>query len=310
MAGKELIMKRIFQKSCRLLLIALAVFLLFPSAVKADMGPKPSVRVSFENMGNATCYATLLSEKPSTGPQSVWDGDEGHIINRNLDMDIWRAFAEYEDTDGFYFLQIAWQVDEKKEFGWTYYPPSTFKILLYYPETDTFAVSGICERYAFDTYYTVDMAGVDIGSVEYDEALSNDDRLNAYRSYRWKSELGNLAVRTMLTILIEMAVAFLFGFTEKKALLFLAGVNTGTQIVLNVLLQLVNFTSGQAAFVMAYIALELLVFMTEAVLYGSFMNRWSAKARTRRFYALYAFVANAVSFGAGMVIAYLMPGIF
>ena len=303
-------MKNTLRKIICLFVFAIAFSFLFPFTARADMGPKASVRIYFKNMNDVPCYATLLSEKKSTGPHSVWDGNEDHIHNGNLDIDIWRAFAEYEDPDRFYFLQCAWQVNETKEFGWLYYPPHTFKILLYYPETDTFAVSGICERYAFDTYYTVDMAGVDIGSVEYDEALSNDDRINAYRSYQWRAELGNLAVRIVLTILIEMAVAFLFGFAGKKPLLFLAAVNTGTQILLNVLLQLVNFTSGQAAFVTAYILLELAVFLIEAVLFGALMNRWSEKARTRRFYALYALVANAVSFGAGMVIAYLVPGIF
>ena len=65
----------------------------------------------------------------------------------------------------------------------TYYPPPKFKILLYYPETETFVSSGIYERYAFDTYYTVDMNGMDIGSMEYNEGMSTSGRLNAYRSY-------------------------------------------------------------------------------------------------------------------------------
>ncbi len=303
-------MKNTFRKVSCFLLCALLTFLLFPLTVSADMGPKPSVRVSFENMGDELCYATLLSQKPSTGPQSVWDGNEEHINNGNLDLDIWRAFVEYEDTDGFYFLQCAWQVNENKEFGWTYYPPQTFKILLYYPETDTFAVSEICKRYAFDTYYTVDMTGVDIGSADYNEELSTNERLNAYRSYQWRQEAGTLAVRAALTIVIEMAVAVLFGFRGKNALLFLALVNTATQIVLNALLGLINYTSGYSAFVMGYIALELVVFAMEAALYSVMMKKRSAKPRSTRFYVIYALVANAVSFATGILLANIMPGVF
>ncbi|MBR6744995.1 MAG: hypothetical protein IKM00_07270 [Clostridia bacterium] len=302
--------KPMLQKMTAIFLFLCTAVILLPLAVNADMGPKPSVRVRFENMGDELCYATLISQKPSTGPQSVWDGNEEHIYNRNLDLDIWRAFVEYEDADGFYFLQCAWQVNENKEFGWIYYPPGTFKILLYYPETDTFAVSGICKRYAFDTYYTVDMNGTEIGSADYNGELSNDDRLNAYRSYQWKQELVSLTVRIVLTILIEMAVALLFGFLEKRALLLLAGVNTLTQIVLNVILNLINYTSGQLAFALAYIALELAVFAMEAVLYALCMNRFVKKQRTKAFYILYALIANAVSFGAGILIARIMPGIF
>ena len=76
-----------------------------------------------------------------------------------------------------------------KELAWTYYPPGDFKILLYYPETETFVSSGIYARYAFDTYYTVDMDGVDIGSVEYNDDLSTNERIEAYRSYNYRQEM-------------------------------------------------------------------------------------------------------------------------
>lgn len=47
----------------------------------------------------------------------------------------------------------------------------------------------------------------------------------------------SLAIRIVITILIELAVALLFGFREKKQLQVLAVVNIVTQIVLNVLLK-------------------------------------------------------------------------
>ena len=290
---------------CTLLISALLTF-----TASADFGPKPSVRIRFSNMKNAPCYGTLLSKYPSTGPNSAWDGNEEHIYNDNLDLDIWRAFVAYEDTDGYYFLQIAWDVSQTGEIAWTYYPPDSFKILLYYPETGEYAVSGICERYAFDTYYSVDMEGVAIGSVHYDEELSGNDRLTAHKAYEWKQEALSLAARILITIAIEMAVAYLFGFRGKSALLFLVLVNTLTQVILNVLLNVINFSSGQAAFVTGYILLELLVVVMEAVLYTFLMKRYTDAAKTPRFYAVYALVANAVSFGAGLAVAHLLPGIF
>jgi hypothetical protein len=48
-----------------------------------------------------------------------------------------------------------------------YYPPEDFKILLYFPADDRFAVSEeACERYAFDSYYQVNLSGVDPVSAE------------------------------------------------------------------------------------------------------------------------------------------------
>lgn len=301
------------------LMACIMVWMLFtPVTVHADMGPKPSVRVLFENMGDELCYGTLLSERESTGPARVWDGDEEEAMHNGneryswaeFDYETWKAFVEYEDADGYFFLQRGWVVSETKNIEWIYYPPSRFKILLYYPETGTFVSSGIYERYAFDTYYTVDMDGVNMNSVEYDEVLSTDERIEAYRSYNYRMEVISLVARILITIAIEMVLALLFGFRKKKQLLLLIGVNTATQVVLNVLLNVINYKSGHWAFVVYYVLFELIVFVLEAVIYCALMNRFSEKTKAKWFYWVYALVANAVSFVAGIYIAQVLPGIF
>lgn len=293
-----------------MLLCAVFIITNLSLTASADTGPKASVWILFENMGDELCYGTLLSKYESTGPNSVWDGDEDHIYNYNLDLEIWRAFVEYKDTDGYYFLQTGWKVSNTKEIAWTYYPPPSFKILLYYPETETFAVSGIYEKYAFDTYYTVDMNGVNIGSVEYNEDLSTNERIDAYRSYNYMQEILSLVARIVITIAIEMAVALLFGFRKKKQLLVLASVNVITQIILNLLLNVINYNSGPLDFVLYYILFEIFVFATEAVLYCTILKKVSENPKKNWYYVLYALVANAVSFGAGFIVAQMLPGIF
>lgn len=307
------------------LLIFLTTAMLFSSAVNADTGPKESVRIIFENMGDELCYGTLLSKTESTGPSSVWNGDENYAIHNenerfsysNLDYKTWKAFVEYEDPDGYYFLQEGWAVNGTKKLEWTYYPPKSFKILLYYPETEQFLVSGICERYAFDTYYTVDMEGCTvntggetIGSVEYDENLSTDERIEAYRSYDYIKEFISFIARVIITVLIETAVALLFGFRSKKQLQLLIVVNIVTQIILNVFLNIINYKSGQIAFVLSYIFIEIVVFILEATVYCILMKKLSESHKKNIFYVLYALIANGISFGTGMLIAEWLPGIF
>lgn len=301
-----------------LLCLALTFLLWGPVTARADMGPKPSVHILFENMSDELCYGTLLSDRESTGPSYIWDGTEEyarHNGNENyswcaLDYESWKALVEYEDPDGYFFLQEGWKVSEAKEIAWTYYPPDCFKILLYYPETGTFVSSGVYSKYAFDTYYTVDMDGVTIGSVEIDKELSNNDRMEAHRSYNYRVEMISLVVRIVGTIVIETVLALLFGFRKKKQLLLLFGVNTATQIALNVLLNIINYNSGQWAFLFFYVLLELLIFVAEAVVYCLVMKRWDEKTKPTWFYVLYAFTANAVSFVTGVYIANVLPGIF
>ena len=310
--------KRTHSQILAVLLYLVLVAMAFPITANADMGPKPSVRIRFENMGDALCYGTLLSERESTGPASVWDGTEEHARideeeypgSNYLVREVWEAFVAYQDPDGYYFLQEGWMVSETKEIAWTYYPPSRFKILLYYPETGTFVSSGIYERYAFDTYYTVDMNGVNIGSVGYDEDLNTNTRIEAYRSYDYQQEILSLIARIVLTIAIEMMVALLFGFRNKKQLRILVIINLITQIVLNVSLNMIRYNSGPWAFTANYVLLEIAVFAMEAVLYCKILKKASEPQKKNWYYVTYSFVANAISFGAGFFLVRILPGVF
>ncbi len=301
------------------LMAAVMALTVLPGTAGADTGPKPSVRITFENLGDEPCYGTLLSSTSSTGPASAWDGSEedakhnenstGRYSWMSYGYDVWKAFVDFDEGDDFYFLQEVWRVDETKELAWTYYPPSEFKILLYFPETGEYAVSGVYERYAFDSYYTVNMEGVRLFA-EYNEELSTDERLTAWKSYEYGTEIGSLVARILITIAVEMAVALLFGYREKKQLLLLAGVNGGTQIILNVLLNVVNYRSGRMAFVAYYVLFELVVSVIEAVLYFRVLNRISQRRRPKWLAVVYALTANVASFAAGMLIARWLPGIF
>ena len=302
--------RRIIVAVLAALLCALSVS---PLPVYADMGPKPSVRVYVKNLPEGLCYGTLLSEEASTGPQYVWDGEPwsaeykenpGHE-DAAFDYETWLAFVEYEDPDGYFFLQTEYVVSETKVIAWTYYPPYRFKILLYFPESDVFVSSGICERYAFDSYFTVDMDGVDIASVS-----AGEGALAPYRSYDYGMEILSLLARVVLTVLIEIGVALLFGFRKKKQLVFLTIANCVTQVILNVVLNAVNYYSGQLAFLFFFVLLELIVFVVEAVAYCIGLRRVSEKPPARTLCVLYALAANFLSCVAGILLAFLIPGIF
>ena len=100
------------------LLCAVLVMMVFPITASADTGPKPSVRITFENLGDKECWGTLLSSKQSTGPSSAWNGKEedaqhnenpnGYYSYQKFGYDVWKAFVDYAENDDFYFLQEAW----------------------------------------------------------------------------------------------------------------------------------------------------------------------------------------------------------
>lgn len=279
---------------CLMLVMAMTI------PASADIGPKPSVQIEFTGMEGQTYYGTLLSMYESTGPASVWDGNPEHADYQPGEegYDIWLKFVEYQDADGYYFLQWWWDCSETNQLNWTYYPPTPFKILLYFPETDTFYVSPVYERYAFDSYFTVDMSDLDA------------DPMVANKSYDYTWEIISLAARIILTIALELAIALLFGYREKKILGFLAIVNAVTQVGLNVALNIINYNSGSMIFTFNYVLLEILVFAIEAIAYAVLLKKLSGKEQKPVKAVGYALVANAASFGFGLWLAHVIPGIF
>lgn len=284
------------KKFCAFLLCIIMLVSMLPLFASADIGPKPSVSVTIEGAAGETYFATLLSERKSTGPASAYDGSYARYTADDEEYDIWEKFVAYEDSDGYYFLQELWDCTGKDSFRWGYYPPDPFKILLYFPEQDVFVSTGIYERYAFDSYYQVSLEDFEVVAVE--------------KTYDYSLEVVNLAVRIVITILVELLVALLFGLRSKRQLALLTGMNVSTQIILNVLLNMINYNKGQYAFVFYYVLLELLVLTIEAVVYGVVLRREKYGTISKSRAICYAFAANGISFTVGLWIAQHLPGIF
>ncbi len=288
------------------LLLSVTIIFALPLVAHADIGPKPSINITFEGVEKDTeYYGTLLSQRKSTGPSSAWDGISGHEEYDGFDEEIWQVFADYTDTDGYYFLQEIWECSGTNQLNWTYYPPSSFKILLWFPQTDKYYVSDIYERYAFDSYYTVELS-----EFMAETSAAEDNILVAEESYNFTWEIISLLARIAATILLEIAIAFIFGYTEKKAIRFIAVVNIITQVVLNVALNIINYNMGSMAFVFFFVLLEVVVFALEAVIYGILLKKFTAKKADRFKTTAYAFAANAASFAIGLWLSHIIPGIF
>ena len=93
--------KRMYVGLFMLLFCMIFAVTALPITAKADMGPKPSVRIQFKNMSDDLCYGTLLSKEKCTGPAQVWDGTARNEQLYDLDRNIWKAFVDYKDPDGY-----------------------------------------------------------------------------------------------------------------------------------------------------------------------------------------------------------------
>lgn len=227
--------------------------------------------------------------------------------------------------------------------NWTYYPPQTFKILLYYPDRATesgaadnsaggatrdsattaasgaFCVSDVLERYAFHSYYFVNMAEIA------DNTGGAAIPLPVTQGYDYSAEILGFFVRFIITLGVETLLALAFGLRTKRAFLTVLAANGVTQIALNLLLNVrLHFNNVYGVFPLYFFA-ELFVFVAEAALYCFILGKRknggvsgsadenggkAAIAYSKKRLILYAFTANLISFCIGLPLAILLPAVF
>ena len=289
-------------KNLRFCLLFLTLCMLFALPVWADVGDKPSICITFENMPDAPFYGTLIVGTLPKG--AIYAADSNEIEwYANVPITVYDAFCGYDEADSFSYWHSPYEniflCSESGRLVLNYPSPDRFKLLLYFPETETYAVSDVLEKYAYDASYVLDFGG----AVPSDGVLLDvrtDDHL--------PSGIGGLFVRMVLTVLLELGIAWLFRYRTKPLVTSIITVNVVTQLLLNMPLVFISFKLGGLAAFIAYFLLEIPVLIIEAIAYAIILpdrrggTWWKA--------VLYAIAANFVSFIVGFRLSVYFPLIF
>lgn len=281
-------------------ILALLLVCLLPLWAAADTGPKPSITVTPEEFGEDVCYLTLLSQTETTGPWSKHESfaaSKDSYGNPEADEAIWAVFNDYEDADGFYFLGCYGEITGGQMFCWSYYPPDTFKVLAYFPDSGTFAVGPVTERKEFSAHYTVSPS--ETGETLLIEKARNQEAEN-------KSFVGRL----VLTLALELAVAVVFAFRAKRQIITIVCMNLITQVGLNQAITHLFPLVSSRWYWPGLLALEVLIFLVEGAVYAKLLPRWKKDPAAVCHPWGYALAANVASFGVGLILARLIPGMF
>ncbi|GEM_PF-373444 len=284
----------------RLSLFLCVVLLLvaIPGVAHADFGPEPSIDIKFSGLEGETYFVCLLGRVenegylyPLTLEKAMEEGYHTWLPEAELQL-----FLQYVDSDGFVPLHDGEECSSTHHFSLSRFPPREFKVLIYFPKNGNFVKSDrIYDNYAFNSYYRIDAARCGLTPDSSDEM-----NLQLQNGYVYLGAIASFLVRLVITLAIEISLAWAFKLREKRVLKLIVLVNVITQTLLTLVLSWVDFFNGSLASILLYILLETLVFLIEAIIYSVWANRISAVPIPHWKLWLFSWVANTVSFFAGL----------
>ncbi|MDO4193665.1 MAG: hypothetical protein Q4D24_10215 [Erysipelotrichaceae bacterium] len=278
-------------KSLMLTLVMLcAVYL----PVHADMGPKPDLVIDFSGI-HEPCVVTVLSTVKSYGPNQPmqtawmpwWDEQAPEI-----DKEIYQKFIDEtkllnEDrTEQLYFWGVL-ALNSPYVFG--YYPPETFYVLVYFPETDSFMLSE--ESYTRTVFHTEMAITVENGKLLFNA------RQPLYGIMKSWKDNDAVVLRLLVTVITEIVIGMFFMKYTHKSMLTVIGVNVITQILLNIVIWLRYYvlSNSVSTYFPVLAGAEVLIFLVEGFIYSKLISR---EELSRPY--LYALIANAFTCWLGV----------
>ena len=269
----------------------------------ADFGPKPSVVVEFEGAGDREYYVTLVAKEDKLGGpyHRITVDDQPEEVNPA----VWNRLVAYEDLDGLVFAGNVQKLTGDGDYVWGYYPPSEFRVLIYFPDTDSFVASSeILEQYAFDSYYQMDFNDL---PENWNDAVA---AIPVTRKYNLLCQITAFLMRLAVTVAVECLLAVLFGFTGKRQLLLVAAVNCVSQLALNLLI--LDESVGLFVFyVLQYALIEVGVILAEGLVYCLALPKLVTPEQNRNIHPIaYAVIGNMASFSLGYLLSNCFPMLF
>ena len=269
----------------------------------ADFGPKPSVVVEFENAGDQEYYVTLVAKEDKLGsPYSRVTAEDQPETD---DIAIWNRLVAYEDPDGMVFAGNVQKLTGDGAYVWGYYPPLEFRVLIYFPDTDSFVESSeILEQYAFDSYYQMDFNDL---PENWNDAVA---AIPVTRKYNLLWQITAFLLRLAVTVAVECLLAVLFGFKGKRQMLLVLAVNCATQLAMNLLI--LDESVGLFVFyVLKYALIEVGVILAEGLVYCLALPKLATPEQNRNIHPIaFAFFGNVAAFSLGFLLSNWFPMLF
>jgi hypothetical protein len=275
-------MKRVLQ----LFLITILCIIAFPMLTSADTGPKPSLTIIVKGMGDEQYYLDLLvsgeakymwlklsdEERKKASKLAEYNKDGLHAaLLKGTAIPMYGSIVGVKQADGSYIHKFSYMG-----------VPTEFKIAILKSD-GTLIISNTMNRTEFQAV------------MEYNVSERTIWEMPSKKNY-----IFGFFLRLAATLIIEIGIAILFGFSLKKYWKTLVITNVLTQSILNIIIIVAPIISGKASVTMPYIFGEILTVIIELAVYCKYLTQHSLKRRI-----IYTVSANVLSLLIGFSLLFL-----
>lgn len=245
-----------------------------------------SVTVKFENVENRQFYVAVLKQEES---------DQKYNIAEERNIKILNSIKKCVNTDDWHVDFVA-QYHENMDLYWECNNIKPFKVLIYFPETDSYEITKVCQSFTTQNIYIIHMNDIKHGK-----------EIIPIKSHKISIVIASFILGACLCMLIELTVANLFHFTNKKFLHFIIGLNSVLEIMLGGYLFNIAYKMGIFILFTYLLCICFFLLIIKTVLYIIAAKRILQEKIAK--VVVYSVISNAISNIAGIFLALILPGI-
>ena len=300
-------MKRLL---CMIVLLAVMLSLCAVS-VSANAPLTPDIIITLDQPYEGDYLIAVLSDR-----NAFYQYDEQWYNDYKSEYgveDMWAAVKKItstRDEDGYDYIADIDGFNKENRTTNVGYPYDTFKIALYYPDTDTLVKTKILVKKNYIHLYQLTLDGKNIKNVQTKQDLDNgvfSPAVTTVRPYFQEQMVFQFLVCLAFNLVVEILIGLLFGYRKWKHILTIAVTNIITLILLTVSTILINppVYDGLLSFPFAFF--EIAVAVVEGAVYAIAFRLFDKSEKYSPWLAVfYAFVANAFTYVIGSLF-YLIP---
>ena len=283
--------------------------------VSANSAVYPDIIIKLDPSYEGDYYVAVLSDRNAF---DAWNEKDDYLLESDYmgaqTLAALKKLRGARDEDGYIFIADLDCFNKVNGDTDVVYPYDTFKIALYFPDTDTLVKTDILKKESYIEVFKLSLDGKKIANIQTAEYNTTTNTEGEYhpavttdRPIITKNIIKQFFICLAFNLVVEILIGLLFGYRKWKHILTIAVTNIITLILLTVSTILINPPVYDSLLSFPFALFEIAVAAVEGTVYAVAFRRFDKSKKFRPWLAvLYAFVANALTYVIGSLF-YLIP---